>query len=389
MYKQPPSLKLLQPSFGSPLVSLILELEKLRDRRLQGSTPPYIFFQLKSFFHSLESLASARIEGNHTTVAELVEAELSEEIKGVNEEILEINNMRAALAFIEDHLPGHSLNHQTLWELHKLVVKNLSREGDKNPGEYRKSSVTIQGSSHLPPDGIFVRELMDDFLAFLNRQDGPQFDLIKVALAHHAFAWIHPFGNGNGRTVRLVTYAMLIRQQFNVHSYDRIINPAAIFCNDRTEYYNMLQQADSGTAEGLENWCMYVLSGLKRETEKIDRLADFNWLKQNIWLPAVEFIEERKLITREESMALKHVFSLRRPFKAQDLVIIYPGNDVKIRQKRTYMVKKMQLSHLIVKSQDAERSYVVNLSGKSPLLRGLSEALGKTGFIPASLFEKI
>jgi Fic family protein len=37
----------------------------------------------------------------------------------------------------------------------------------------------------------------------------PKYDLMKVALARHRFAWLHPFSNGNGRVVRLLTYAML------------------------------------------------------------------------------------------------------------------------------------------------------------------------------------
>lgn len=55
-------LQLLNPSFDSPLVDVLSELEFLRRLRLEGDTPPQVFFQLKSLFHTLESLGSARIE---------------------------------------------------------------------------------------------------------------------------------------------------------------------------------------------------------------------------------------------------------------------------------------------------------------------------------------
>lgn len=59
---------------------------------------------------------------------------------------------------------------------------------------------------------------MQELTAFINAADPPKYDLIKVALAHHRFGWIHPFGNGNGRVVRLLTYSLLINYGFNVQT---------------------------------------------------------------------------------------------------------------------------------------------------------------------------
>jgi Fic family protein len=64
------------PSFDSPLVDVLTELEYLRRLQLRGTTPATLFFQLKEIFHVLESLGSARIEGNHTTLADYVESRL-------------------------------------------------------------------------------------------------------------------------------------------------------------------------------------------------------------------------------------------------------------------------------------------------------------------------
>ena len=73
----------------------------------------------------------------------------------------------------------------------------------------------------------------------VNENHPPKYDLIKVALAHHRFGWIHPFGNGNGRVVRLLTYALLIKYGFNVKAGGRVLNPTAVFCNDQDRYYAM------------------------------------------------------------------------------------------------------------------------------------------------------
>ncbi len=86
---------------------------------------------------------------------------------------------------------------------------------------------------------------MDELIDFVTREDDPRYDLIKIAIAHHRFVWIHPFTNGNGRTVRLFTYALLMKYGFRVETAQRILNPTAVFCNDREQYYNKLRRATS------------------------------------------------------------------------------------------------------------------------------------------------
>ena len=71
-------LALIEPSFNSSLTDLIIELDYLRKKPLGGSTNPRVFFQLKHIFHTLESIGSARIEGNNTTIAEYIETKLTE-----------------------------------------------------------------------------------------------------------------------------------------------------------------------------------------------------------------------------------------------------------------------------------------------------------------------
>ena len=82
-------LKLHEPKWGSLLAKTIVELERLREKRLGGPVPPYIFFQLKNIFQIMESLGSARIEGNHTTLAELVEKLLKNPLKTQNKKKIE------------------------------------------------------------------------------------------------------------------------------------------------------------------------------------------------------------------------------------------------------------------------------------------------------------
>lgn len=69
-------------------------------------------------------------------------------------------------------------------------MRQLNREGDRTPGAYRSGPVRIAQSLHLPPEAVQVPSYMEELVAFINHADAPKYDLMKVALAHHRFAWI-------------------------------------------------------------------------------------------------------------------------------------------------------------------------------------------------------
>jgi Fic family protein len=375
-------LALLNPAFDSALVDVGLELEYLRRLRLGGSTPPSVFFQLKRIFHMLESLGSARIEGNHTTLADYVESRLEVQSAPPSDHLREMANIETAMGYIEEQFqPGQDITEHFVRELHQLTVEGLVREGDDTPGAYRMRSVSISRSDHLPPESrAQVDQYMSELVAFVNRADPPKYDLIKVALAHHRFAWIHPFGNGNGRVVRLLTYALLIKYGFNVKAGGRVLNPTAVFCNDRDRYYAMLGRADTGTLDGKEAWCVYVLEGMRDELKKVDRLADQEYLQERILIPALRHARERALVTPTEERVLLKAAQLGRVMK-KDLEVAMPEmNDT----QRTYQIRKLVERKMLMPIAEGARQYTLGFSN-SYLIRGVIRSLSAEGFIPESL----
>jgi Fic family protein len=372
---------LLNPAFDSPLVDVVTELEYLRRLRLAGTTPAPVFFQLKHIFHMLESLGSARIEGNHTTLADYVESRLESRPVELTDALREMANIEEAMSFIEEHFePGQDLSEHFIRELHAMTVQALQREGDETPGAYRQKPVRISMSEHLPPDPVTVPQYMADLVQFINRSDPAKYDLIKVALAHHRFAWIHPFGNGNGRVVRLLTYALLIKYGFNVKTGGRMLNPTAVFCNDRDRYYAMLGMADTGTIEGREVWCTYVLGGMRDELRKVDRLADAAYLNDRILMPALRHARERELITAIEERVL--ATTVRHGVaKAGDLKVAMPELN---ERQRTYQISKLVERGMLAPIREGARQYTVGFAN-SFLIRGVIRALSNEGFIPDAL----
>lgn len=373
-------LRLLNPRFDSPLLDVLTDLEHLRRLEVRGSTPPPVFLQLKGVFHLLESLASARIEGNHTTLADYVESRVAAGQSG-SEALREIDNIEAAMRQIESTVePGAPLGEHLLRGLHATTVDGLHREGDLTPGRYRAGPVRIAQAEHMPPDALQVPGYMAELVAFINRPDPPKYDLMKVALAHHRFAWVHPFSNGNGRVVRLLTYAMLIKYGFQVSAGGRLLNPAAVFCADRNRYYTMLSQADSGESAELESWCTYVLGGIRDELEKVSRLADYTHLQAAVLLPAVAQARERQLITPQEEAVLQA--TIRAGIvKAGDLVTAMPGLNA---SQRTYQIRKLVDSGMLQPIREGARQYTLGFT-HSTLLRGVVKALTDRGFVPPAL----
>lgn len=380
-------LTLPEPAWGSDLARIVVELEKLRVKRLGGTVPPYIFFQLKEIFQWMESLGSARIEGNRTTLAEFVEKIIDQVPQNTKEEKLrEIFNIDRAIGFIDANIKnGTKISRAHLSEIHKFIVDGLTPpphgEGSLHPGDLRKIPISVKGSPTVFPDPIQVPGYLEELLNFVNTPVDLQNDLLVTALAHHRMTWVHPFDNGNGRMVRMFTYAMLIKQDFQVKA-GRILNPTAIFCMDREKYYEMLALADTGEKEKVLAWCTYVLSGLKDEIEKIDRLLDSAYVFEVILLPSLARALSQKLITDREYEILKALIQTKdMTMKSADLEKVI-GQESPVQRSR--IIKKLREKRMLQPLSENGRIYTIGFNNNY-LLRSIILTLESNGFIPASL----
>ena len=383
-------LKLHEPKWDSSLASIIVELERLRVKRIGGPVPPYIFFQLKEIFHWLESLGSSRIEGNRTTLAEFVEKIIEKTSKDTREEqIREIFNIDRAIDFIEKNIQeGTKISRSHISEIHKIIVDGLTvppqGEGSRYPGNLRPINVSIQKSNLVLPDMVKVPEYFDELLGFVNTVRDQKDDLLVTALAHHRMTWIHPFDNGNGRMVRMFTYAILIKQGFQVQT-GRILNPTAIFCMNRDTYNEMLSKADTGEPEQILAWCEYVLSGLRDEIEKIDHLLNRKYTTEKVLIPALDFALDRKQITsREHDILQALVKAEEMNLRSVDLEKII-GQESSVQRSR--IIKRLKDKGMLRPIPGKKRVYTIGFVNNY-LLRGVIKSLEDNSFVPKSLNAK-
>lgn len=374
------TIQIPDPKWDSNLAKVILDLEKLRNKQLFGEIPPHIFFQLKDIFHILETLGSARIEGNNTTLAEYVE-KLLEQTATVDEKQLEIQNINQAIDFIEENTDEQTkFNRAYISQLHTLLTKGLTPppkgEGSAHPGTLRQHNVVINKSKHKPPEYTVLLDHFEKFTEFINRKHSEQYQLLAAAIAHHRFAYIHPFDNGNGRLGRLLNYALLIKLGFQVKA-GRIINPSSVFYANRSQYYEMLGIADSLSNENVLAWCEYFLLGLKNEIEKIDSLLSRQYVKDAILLPALTFSLDREVITDEEFTVLKYV--VNKPdmqMKSEELSKF--GIESSLQKSR--FVARLRDKKMLVATKKGGRFYTISFVNNR-LLRGVIQALEDNGFV--------
>ena len=368
------------PSWGSDLANIILDLEKLRTKKLGGNVPPYIFFQLKEIFHILETLGSARIEGNNTTLSEYVEKIIEQE-NNQDESNDEIVNLDKAIEFIEENTDEQTpLNRSYISQIHKILTHNLTQpphgEGSRYPGELRNHSVSIKSSGHTPPAPLVLNDYFLKFVDFINAQHKEQYQLLMVAIAHHRFEYIHPFDNGNGRMGRLLNYAFLIKLGFQV-KHGRIINPSSVFYTDRDKYYNMLSKADSLSDVDLLEWCEYFLLGLKNEIEKIDSLLDKEYVKNKILLPTIKLALGNEHITNQEYKILEYLINKNDMSMKSEELSFLGISDSKMKSR---IMGKLKDKKMIIPTTTNGRIYTLRFVNNY-LLRAIMKVLDNNGFI--------
>lgn len=152
-----------------------------------------------------------------------------------------------ALSFIDFYLDPErpfALREGMICELRATAVEGI----EPDPQSYRRGSVKIEKSKHAPPPAHLVEMHMRDFCEYVNENWHERSAFHLAAYAMWRLNWIHPFGDGNGRTSRIVSYILL-----NVKLGYRLPGSPTIpeqIQQDRTSYFDALEDADRADRDG-------------------------------------------------------------------------------------------------------------------------------------------
>lgn len=372
--------RLPQPEFGSELVTLLFEIERLRADIGTGTTPHDTHVELHQLFDTVMSVVSARIEGNHTTVYQALEAADQPSGSADDEQVREITNIVRAARFLDERDPELPITHSLVRDLHARAVSDLSREGDPTPGDYRRMDVAIRGSSHRPPSWVTVHAEMAELLDFANQERPLHEQMLQIALAHHRFVWIHPFRNGNGRVSRLFTYAMLRRTIFATRGYSAL-NPTSVFGNDRAAYITALEAADALDEIGTTAWARFFIHGIRDDLARIVQLQQQDFVVMSLVGPTLTTLARDGLITTVEHRVLRRVLA-SGTVKAGDLEPEAPGSA----SSRSRLIRDLLDRGLLKQADEGPRFYRLSLA-RGPIASRLIGRLKGLGMLPRMLSD--
>lgn len=329
-------------------------------------------FSLHRLYADLTDLASARIEGNNTTVRDA----LTRPLENADEQLRELDNLRRATSWVINRGANTPVTHAFVRELHELVVSGLTREGDTTPGAYRTHAVAIANASVMTSVPAAIQSDMDELLDAINESRPSRLQIEHIARCHHRFSVIHPFGNGNGRTGRLLTMAQLMRNGFGFARH-LPLTPTAVFGRDREEYYRALAAADSGTRDGIEKWVTFVAHGIRDDMNRLVALQDHDFVMDEIVEPALRSALESGIVTRRNADVVR-VTANSGVVAASDLADILTGSPSVRSQKLRPLVDSGLLEAVTVNA----RTYRAPLH-RGPLVMHVMTALDKAGLLPA------
>ncbi|CAH8293269.1 Fic family protein [Mariniflexile fucanivorans] len=216
--------------------------DKLKSLNAARTLPNSALFKIKEALTIEWTYNSNSIEGNTLNLRE-TQLVLQEgiTIKGKSlREHFEAKNHEHAINYLYTLIhPDYVFNSHDVLSLHGLVLRSIE---DDFAGRLRNGGVRISGANFIPPNANKVPDLLDDLVVFVN-SNPKQLNVIELAtFFHHKMVWIHPFFDGNGRTVRLAMNLILMKAGFP---------PAIILKNDRKKYYEALNQANNGNYDKL------------------------------------------------------------------------------------------------------------------------------------------
>jgi len=234
--------------------------------------------------------ATTAIEGN-TLSEEQVRARIEGSLKlPPSQEYLgqEIDNIVAAVNEIARRLfeDGPApLTPEMISEFNEMVLRDLELDPEVVPGEFRQYSVAAGPYVGAPAEDIphLVARLCDWLQAeFEPPADHPDmvmaYVIIKAVIAHLYFEWIHPFGDGNGRTGRLVEFQILVSSG--------VPSPAAHLLSNhynltRSAYYRELNLASRSGGDVIPFVCYAAegfVDGLREQIGRVQAMQmDVAW----------------------------------------------------------------------------------------------------------------
>ena len=260
---------------------------------------PYLRKQTK--INSVHS--SVAIENNPLSLEQVKDVINGKLVIGEQKDIQEVKNAYKAYEMLKDINPYSIDDLKKVHGVMTFLVEEVS-------GEFRTTSEGVFDDNgnciFVCPPGDRVNSLMNDLFEWLNENKDTIHPLILSSIFHYEFVFIHPFTNGNGRTVRLWQNSILYRWkdifeylpiESKIHKYqDEYYNSIALChknANSNVFIEFMLKMIDETLDEAISTSPLPITN----ETININKLLDA--MESGKPMTATEIMEKLGIKSKE------------------------------------------------------------------------------------------
>lgn len=292
-------------------------------------------------------LATTAIEGNTLTEQEVRDRIEKKGALPPSREYLgkEIDNILVACNAMLENVKARQLvplSVDLLKTLNARVLRELKLDAQVVPGQLRKHSVGVGPYLGAPAEDC--EYLLQKLCDWLNSDDfaGPAEDaviygLIKSIVAHVYLAWIHPFGDGNGRTARLLEVKFLLEAGVPSAAAHLLSNH---YNQTRTEYYRQLDLTSKSSGD-LIPFIQYAVSGFVDQLREQIRMIQ----EQQLQVSWINFVHEvfgpQKSAAHRRQLAIVLAMSRRGGFvKTTEIRLLDPQIAAELARKTTKTVTR-------------------------------------------------
>jgi len=235
---------------------------------------PHLATKLEEELIVKSIFGTAAIEGNPLKEDQVAEVLSNTRAPGkLQKTEREIQNLKAAYDWIfelKGYDPKFKLNENIVKKIHSIVTFDIPHEHNIL-GKYRNNKVQVGDADHggiyTPPKILKdIETLMGEYISFINSKTPiKKHPIIHAALAHCYLGLIHPFGDGNGRTARLIE-AMFLRLAGIKYVPIMLSN---FYYRNKDEYFWAFSNAKKNKRNDVTPFIEFVLKGIIESSTEI------------------------------------------------------------------------------------------------------------------------
>lgn len=210
-----------------------------------------------------EAVFSSIIEGAFTSREAAAEL-LRKNKEPANKSEHMVRNNYDALTYVLEHLDD-PITDRVIIDIARIVTRNAAEEQVTG---YRTGKVFVMSREEViyqPPEAKMVPEMMAALIDFIHSSE--LHPVLKACIAHFYFVYVHPFGDGNGRTARALSYMML---QQSGYEFFRYFSISSLVAKERGRYYKAIRNVEDSDGD-MTYFIDFYSDMLARSVEEMEK----------------------------------------------------------------------------------------------------------------------